>query len=155
MNLKSTVSFLCGILFASSVFSSEIVTTTDGRKVKLNKNGTYSYISEKTSNDFKKIDFTDLLIDSEELLGKKVRFRGNALFSNYKGEKYPGGSIYQEHLTIGPSISIETSKVDRESLKAVHKCPVSCYIEISGVVKTFTNKNLYIDASSIRIVSRF
>jgi hypothetical protein len=131
------------------LLASDIATTADGRKVKLYENGTYVYMPTTNDNKMKIIDFADFMIESTELVGETIRIKGVGGFSNNSHKKYPSGSIYQKIFTIGPSISIDTTKLNNENLKKVHKCPLSCTMQIDGVIKKTTNKSQIIEATSI------
>jgi len=149
----SIISLLLAVLFSASIFAYEIATTDSGEKVKLNKNGTYTYISKKLGDKFNEIDFTDFLIDSNDLVGKNIRIKGVGGFNNRRKVKYPSGTIYQKTFTIGPSISIDTTKLNRKNLKKIHKCPLTCIMEISGVVKNTSYNSQIIEAISIRVLN--
>jgi len=140
---------ILGAFFTTNLLAFDIATTADGRKVKLYENGTYVYIATTNDNKIKEIDFADFMIESSELVGKKIRIKGVGGFSNDSHKKFPSGSIYQNTFTIGPSIYIDTTKLNNKNLKKIHKCPLSCTMQIDGVIKNTTNKSQIIEATSI------
>jgi hypothetical protein len=142
------------VVFISAPSASQIATTNDGKKVELHEDGTYSFVKKNVSNTYKKIEFSDFMIDSQDLVEKKIIIKGDVGFYNRSGKKYPIGQIYQAISTIGPSIPMHTSKLSRECLKKVHskKCTLSCGMEISGVVKKDKYNQFFIEADSIKLV---
>jgi len=149
LKLLVTTGLIFGTLFTTNLFAFDIATTIDGRKVKLFENGKYFYMPSEHSNEIKNIDFADFMIESTELVGRNIRIRGVGGFRNNSNKKHHLGSIYQSTFTIGPSISIVTNKLNKENLKKVHKCPLSCTMQIDGVIKNTNNQTQNIEATSI------
>ena len=134
--------FILFISFVSFASAYQIATTADGKKVKLFKDGTYSFIENKKTDGYEEVDFVDFLVDAEQFLGKKITVKGSAWFRSLKGNKRrveecgPHGSLYKRFKTLGSSISFcipEISKAEKKQiiLKELQECPIA----LSGVVK--------------------
>jgi len=52
------------------------------------------------------------MLDREELVGERIKIKGDASFYNPTNDKYPTGRIYQKIATVGTGI-----KVDSEHLQ--------------------------------------
>jgi hypothetical protein len=154
LNLKSIVIFLSILsIFTSTVaFSDENVTMSSGKIVTLHDNGTYTVVEDQTSNHYRKLDYSDFMIDGGSLNGEKIRIDGPLGTFDSAKKKFPVGQLYGEYTALGPYIKVETHKLSREDLKYVHKnCHVDCFVSISGTaMKDKYGDGAHIVADSIK-----
>jgi hypothetical protein len=151
--IKAVTTLLLAFIlpFSSGLLADQLATTEDGRKVKLKGDGTYSLV-EQNKGSYKSIEFSDYMLDREELVGERIKIKGDANFYNPKNDKYPTGKLYQKHTTIGTGIKINSELLPRVDAKKVHsECAVSCNMELSGTLKQEKN-TVFIEAEAIKLV---
>lgn len=139
---------------ACQASGAEYATTDQGRKVQLHPNGTWKYVKKSDGPTYRSIQFSDFLVDGSQLVGQLVKISGVGGFNNPSGQARPAGTLYQDTFTIGPSIRILSSNLDRNGLAAVHECPLSCSLEVSGIVEDTQHNTLIIQADAIRVVKK-
>lgn len=142
------------LIVASQASGADRATTSDGRSVLLHPNGTWSYEGKAEILNYRQIEFSDFLIDGSQLIGKPIKIKGVGGFTNNRGESRPDGAIYQKTFTIGPSIRISSRNLDRANLMLVHECPLSCALEISGVVEKSSYNTIFIQAETIKVLNK-
>ena len=141
-------------ILASDSLAAERAITNDGRSVFLHSNGKWNYEESSDTQIYRQIEFGDFLIDGSQLLGKRIKIKGDGGFPNDRGETHPRGRIYQKTFTIGPSIEVSSSSLNRSNLMAAHECPLSCVLEISGVVEKTKYGGLLIQAEAVKILKK-
>lgn len=127
-------SFFCTVSFAT-----EKLTLSNGKEIQINADGTWSYTNSSKSrgDSIIDVDFFDYRVDPDSYVGKTISLSGEATFNEYLGKEVRGG-LYAEHITLGPSIQIETDGISKEHLKDVYKCFVSCKKKFIGKVVLIT-----------------
>ena len=135
-----------GAMFSITTYAEQIATTSDGKKVTLHNNGTYSFVAETNATSYRKLDYADFMIDGALLDGQKITITGPLGTFNSSRKKFPVGQLYQKYTASGPYIRVETKNISREDLKYIHcNCHTDCYVSISGTAK----KDSYGDGAHI------
>lgn len=140
--------------YACQASGAEFATTDQGRRVELQSGGTWKYAQEGSAKIYRRIQFSDFLIDGSQMSGQLVKIRGVGGFNNDRAQARPDGLIYQQTFTIGPTIRIVSSGLDRTGLAAVHECPLTCSLEVSGAVEKTQYNTLIIRADAITVVRK-
>lgn len=154
IKMKNIV-FTSLIIISMASYANEIAQTEDGRQVRLNKNGTYTYL-KNNDQDYERIDFIRLHLDARELEGQKVTLKGYARFDPLSSEnKAPMGGIAEKPNEQFNTYMVSTKSLDRSELSKVGRCSSECLVELSGVVyQPYARREdlYYIDARHIKII---
>ena len=156
----SFASVFCNQNYASA---DQIAVTSDGKKVKLFQNGTYSYLEEK-KYEYEEISFKDYLTFTDDLLGKKITINGNALLrgmrksDTYCEECGPHGSIYGEKFKdkiVQPSVYFCIPKMTKpEKTYFYENLKKTIPITVSGVLKKSILGSDYIEVHSYEFIDQ-
>jgi hypothetical protein len=107
---------------------------------------------EQNKESYKSIEFSDYMLDREELVGERIKIKGDASFYNPTNDKYPTGRIYQKIATVGTGIKVDSEHLPRVDAKKIHShCVLSCNMELSGTLKRGKH-TVFIEAEAIKLV---
>ena len=127
-----------------SVAIAEVITTTDGRRIDLKNDGTYSILNEPNQEEYIEVDIVDLFLEKEKWLHKKVKVYGHVSEDMRKDF-----TIYENSSYVGISFRITNGGIPKEQVRfALKNCTVTCnrvYI-LGKVVNEFMN---FIEVKSV------
>ena len=104
--------------FTSAVYS-ETVTTTDGRTLKLNKDGTFRFLKIEPKGNYHDVDIVDLEIEPSAWVGKQIRL-SNVTISNKSISPF----IYQHPTMTGIVITGDGKNIPKATRRSMLK---ECY----------------------------
>ncbi len=110
--------FLVFLLIASSVYA-ETVTTTDGRTLLLNNDGTYEFLKIEPKGNYRDVDIVDLEIEPNAWVGKLIRL-SNVTISNKSLSPF----IYQHPTMTGIVITGDGKNIPKATRRSMLK---GCY----------------------------
>lgn len=118
------------ILALSHSSNAETVTTTDGRTIQLNEDGTYE-ILQIENDGYENVDIVDLHLEKDKWSGKSVRVRG-AILNGSDGDIV---GFYQDQSMTGVSFYVDISGVPTATRRLMlTSCSVLCRdVEVVGV----------------------
>tara|TARA_B100000686_G_C16719015_1_gene933764 strand:- start:915 stop:1376 length:462 start_codon:yes stop_codon:yes gene_type:complete len=116
--MHSSYSFLF-LLFITTSVHAETVTTTDGRTIKLNRDGTYTFLEIKRKDNYHDVDIVDLELEPESWVGKLIRL-SDVTISN----KALSPFIYQHPTMTGVMITADGKKIPKSTRRSMLK---GCY----------------------------
>ena len=106
------------LAFTSAVYS-ETVTTTDGRTLELNKDGTYKFLKIEPKGNYRDVDIVDLEIEPSAWVGKQIRL-SNVTISNKSLSPF----IYQHPTMTGVVITGDGKNIPKATHRSMLK---GCY----------------------------
>ena len=110
--------FLIFLGFISSVFA-ETVTTTDGRTLQLNNDGTYKFLKIEPKGNYHDVDIVDLEIEPKAWIGKLIRL-SNVTISNNSRSPF----IYQHPTMTGIVVTGDGKNIPKTTRRSMLK---GCY----------------------------
>ena len=106
------------LAFTSAVYS-ETVTTTDGRTLQLNKDGTFKFLKIEPNGNYHDVDIVDLEIEPNAWVDKQIRL-SNVTISNKSLSPF----IYQHPTMTGIVITGDGKKIPKATRRSMLK---GCY----------------------------
>ena len=112
-----------GLLWCS-VARTEVITTTDGRRIDLKNDGTYVILSEpnQEQEEYIEVDIVDLFLEKQKWLHKKVKVKGSVSEDMRKTF-----TIYENSSFVGISFRVTNAGIPKEQIRfALKNCTVTC-----------------------------
>ena len=129
--MKNIIVILFLLIAFSNVYSDEIVTLKNSKKVILKNNGTWSYLNvskKENEGNYSEIKFIDLKLDINSLNGKKIKTRAVAQF-------FAGMLMLKQGMMDMNPLIVNVKSISREARKyLLTGCNISCTLTVYGTV---------------------
>lgn len=129
--MKKIVFSLLFVFIYSSVWADEVATLSNGEKVILKDDGTWSYQvspERKAAEKYKEVKLSDLKADIDSLEGKKVKIQSLAEMFNFIL------MLKQEKMDPAP-LSVNVNRLSHNDIKHLREeCNKGCQVTVYGKV---------------------
>ncbi len=132
MHVRKLATIAAAALIASPALADEIVTTTDGRSIQLNSDGTYEFLSpsQLPAETYRYVPYQDLRLDLDDLRGKLVKVRASV--------SSLGGMLMlrdpQNDFDTNPIMAEEGDLTREERAIILNRCNMDCILTVRGEV---------------------
>jgi hypothetical protein len=107
----------------------ETVTTTDGRAIQLNSDGTYIFLNKKTEIKYHLVDMENLDLNAENWVEKKISVNGYLKVYGTRGNSGLIGKTLSGTATFG----VDLESIPRATKRRIlAKCKIQCRIGLTG-----------------------
>lgn len=117
------------MLFPGRGTQAEIVTTTDGRMIELNKDGTYKLLNKPSEKEYRAVNMDDLDADAENWVEKKVKLTGYIKVYGSRGDSGLFGKTLSGIINFGVDLKSIPRGIKRRLL---NKCKLQCRVDLTG-----------------------
>ncbi len=124
-----TMALVILMMLAGGVAMAETVTTTDGRMIQLNSNGTYKFLNKKTEKKYQVVDMENLDLDAENWVEKMVRVEGYLKVYGTRGDS----GLIGKTLSGSTSFSVDLRFIPKATKRRVlANCQLQCGVGLTG-----------------------
>ena len=128
--MKSTgIIFAVLLIFLGSLAGAETITTTDGRTIQLNKDGTYVILNSTAAKAFEPVDMDALNLDAESWVEKKVDVGGYLKISGTRGDS----GMFSKTLSGTDSFKADLTSIPSPlKRRLLNSCKLQCRVSLQG-----------------------
>ena len=128
--MKSTGTILAVLMiFLGGVVGAETVTTTDGRTIQLNKDGTYVILNNSAEKTYQPVDMDALNLDADSWLEKKVSVGGYLKIAGTRGDS----GMFSKTLSGTDSLKADLTSIPRPlKRQLLNNCKLQCRVSLKG-----------------------
>ena len=134
MKFRNLAAAAVAASLASSALADETVTTTDGRTILLNSDGTYAFVEPAPAapGSYRQISYQDLRLDIDDLRGERVEVRASV--------SSMGGMLMlsdpRSDFDTNPIMAEEGDLSRDERAIILNRCNMDCVLTVRGEVSS-------------------
>ena len=131
--MKSSIPVFITLIFLTvlvgKTVQAENVTTTDGREIQLNSNGTYIFLNKKTKIKYQTVDIENLDLEAENWVEKKISVNGYLKVYGTRGDS----GLIGKTLSGATVFGIDLKSIPRATKRRIlAKCKIQCSVGLTG-----------------------
>jgi hypothetical protein len=127
--ILQTMALAVLMMFSGGVAIAETVTTTDGRMIQLNSNGTYKFLNKNIEKKYQVVDIENLNLNAEDWIEKMVKVEGYLKVYGTRGDS----GLIGKTLSGANNFSVNLISIPKATKRRVlANCKLQCRVGLTG-----------------------